>query len=494
MYRGKYISNVKNVPTRDGSAPHRAAPASQHTAPARKTTPAKRRKIGPGGIIFYILYFLLLAAMALGTMYLLNFLGDWLMDFEASQPDTKSQQIFDSLFADPDWSEIYDLMDQDSLGVTSREDFCAYMSKKVGSQELTFSKTSAGLTGGSKYVLRLGEENIGTFSMRNAVTGDLEIPDWQLSQVEIFTSTDEFVTIHTQQGHTVKVGDVVLDDTYVIQTTQTAVEKYLPEGVHGYRTATYYVDDLMVAPVVTVTDAMGNPVSLVYDEATKTYTEPAPAVATISEAEQQFVIDATKTYFRYMMNVSGDAQLRKYFTGNSDSIKSIRKDEWLQNYYTYKFGTPTVKDYCRYSSTLYSVRMIMDLNVVRTNNTTKTFSLDTTYFVQTDGSKQGIIDMTNVDVSEVFTQVRLSCTVDGKVVSSQMVDNDTARLQLPTVEVPEGKVFTGWFRESVDANGDKTLTLVFKADDIDETGMLQLPSGYLLEPMELQALFDKKGE
>ncbi|MBR5868025.1 MAG: hypothetical protein IKZ21_01160, partial [Clostridia bacterium] len=62
-----------------------------------------------------------------------------------------------------------------SLGVTSREDFCAYMSKKVGSQELTFSKTSAGLTGGSKYVLRLGEENIGTFSMRNAVTGDLEI-------------------------------------------------------------------------------------------------------------------------------------------------------------------------------------------------------------------------------------------------------------------------------------------------------------------------------
>ena len=113
------------------------------------------------------------------------------------------------------------------------------MSKKVGSQELTFSKTSAGLTGGSKYVLRLGEENIGTFSMRNAVTGDLEIPDWQLSQVEIFTSTDEFVTIHTQQGHTVKVGDVVLDDTYVIQTTQTAVEKYLPEGVHGYRTATY---------------------------------------------------------------------------------------------------------------------------------------------------------------------------------------------------------------------------------------------------------------
>ena len=118
----------------------------------------------------------------------------------------------------------------------------------------------------------------------------------------------------------------------------------------------------------------------------------------------------------------------------ADSIKAIRKDEWLQNYKTYKFGTPTVKDYCRYSDTLYSVRMIMDLNVIRTDNTTKTFSLDTTYFVETVGTKQGIVDMTNVDITEVFTQVRLTCTVDGKVVSSQMLDNDTSRLQLPTVE------------------------------------------------------------
>ena len=38
---------------------------------------------------------------------------------------------------------------------------------------------------------------------------------------------------------------------------------------------------------------------------------------------------------------------------------------------------------------------------------------------------------------------------------------------------------------------EKVQTLSF---DIDETGVLQLPSGYLLEPMELQALFDKKGE
>lgn len=484
MYRGKYISKVKNIPTRNGSG-------TQQNAPAPKAAPAKRKKIGPGGIIFYVLYFLLLAAMALGTMYLLNFLDGWLMDFEASQPDTKSQQIFDQFFADPDWSEIYDLLDEESLGVTTRDDFCAYMTKKVGADELTFSKTSAGLTGGSKYVLRLGEENIGTFSMRNAVTGELEIPDWQLSQVEIFTSTDEFVTIHTQADRTVKVGDVVLDDSYLIRTTSTAAEKYLPQGVHGPRTATYYVEDLMVAPVVTVTDAAGNAISMLYDAETKTYSEPEQAPAAITQAEQDFVIEATKTYFRYMMNVSGDGQLRKYFTGNSDSIKSIRKDEWLQDYNTYKFGTPTVTDYYRYSDTLYSVRMIMDLNVVRTNGTTKTFSLDTTYFVETLGSQQGIIDMTNVDINEVFTQVRLTCTVDGKVVSSQMLDNDVSTLTFPVPEAPEGKVFAGWFKESVDANGDTTLTLVFQPD---ETGTVALPSGYILEPMVLQALFNKGGE
>lgn len=485
MYRGKYESKVKSIPTRNKPA------AAQQPEAAAEAAPAKGRKIGPGGIIFYILYFLLIAAMVVATSWVLNFLNGWLQDFEASQPDTKSQQIFDQLFADPDWSEIYDLMDEETLGVTTREDFCAYMTQKVDGQELTFSKTSAGLTGGSKYILRLGQENLGTFTMMNEVTGELEIPDWQLSHVEIFTSTDEFVTIHTKADRTVKVGDVVLTDDYLIRTTSTAAEKYLPVGVHGPRTATYYVEDLMVAPVVTVTDAAGNAVTMNYDPATKTYSEPEQPAAVITQTEQDFVIEATKTYFRYMMNVSGDGQLRKYFTGNSDSIKSIRKDEWLQNYNTYKFGTPTIADYYRYNDSLYSVRMIMDLNVVRTNGTTKTFSLDTTYFVETVGTQQGIIDMTNVDIGEVFTQVRLTCTVDGKVVSSQMLDNDISTLTLPVVEAPEGKVFSGWFRESVDAEGNTTLTLVFQPD---ETGTVALPSGYILEPMVLQALFDKGGE
>ena len=488
MYRGKYLSNEKSIPTRNRPAASHGE-AAPHTAP--HAAPAKGKKIRVGGIVFYVFYFLLLGSMALATSWVLNFLDGWLQDFEASQPDTRGEQIFQELFADPDWNEIYDLLEPEALGVTTQADFCTYMTLKVGEQELTYSKTSAGLTGGSKYVLRLGEENLGTFTMMNKVTGELEIPDWQLSNVEIFTSTDEFVTIHTQADRTVKVGDVVLDDSYLIRTTSTAAEKYLPQGVHGPRTTTYYVEDLMVAPVVTVTDAAGNAITMLYDAETKTYSEPEQAPATITQAEQDFVIEATKTYFRYMMNVSGDGQLRKYFTGNSDSIKSIRKDEWLQNYNTYKFGTPTVTDYYRYNDTLYSVRMIMDLNVVRTNGTTKTFSLDTTYFVETLGSQQGIIDMTNVDISEVFTQVRLTCTVDGKVVSSQMLDTDVSTLTFPVPEVPEGKVFAGWFKESVDANGDTTLTLVFQPD---ETGTVALPSGYILEPMVLQALFNKGGE
>lgn len=492
MYRGKYESNVKSVPTRRRSAaPQQQSAPKSAPASSQPSAPAKRKRVSVGGIIFYFLYFVMVAAMAVAISWALNFVEGWLQDFEASQPDTKSQQLFDDLFADPDWSRIYDLMDEEALGVTTREDFCAYMTQKVGTNELTYSKTSAGLTGGSKYVIRLGEENLGTFTMMNEVTGELEIPDWQLSSVEIFTSTDEYVTIVTEQGNTVKVGDVVLDDSYIIRTTSTAAENYLPDGVHGPRSATYYVEDLMVAPVVTVTDAAGNSVSMTYDAATKTYTEPAKATAVITQAEQDFLIDATKTYFRYMMNVSGDGQLRKYFTGNSDSIKSIRKDEWLQDYNTYKFGEPTITNYYRYNDTLYSVRMAMDLNVTRTNGTIKTFSLDTTYFVQTVGTSQGIIDMTNVDIHEVSTQVRLTCSVNGQIVFNQMLDADTSVLKLPTVEVPEGQVFSGWFRESVDAEGSTTLTLVFQPD---ETGTVTLPSGYVLEPMQLQALFSKGGE
>ena len=54
--------------------------------------------------------------------------------------------------------------------------------------------------------------------------------------------------------------------------------------------------------------------------------------------------------------------------------------------------------------------------------------------------------------------------------------------------VPEGKVLSGWFVQSEDEAGNTTYTRVFQPD---ETGAVQLPTGYTLEPMVLYALFEE---
>ena len=501
MYRGKFESNNRAprpaAPRPDTQAQTPATPQAprQNAAPAPRAVsapaPKKSKKPTVGTVVFYSMYALLVIVLCISIHFALNWLNGWLTDFEASQPDAKCQQVFNQYFADPDWSQVYDLLDPEAVGAMTEDSFTDYMQQKVGDTALTYTKTSAGLSGGRKYILRLDGENIGTFTLMNSVTGDLEIPDWQLDNVEIFVSAREYVTVQTQYGNTVTVNGQTLTENHVIRTTATVAEDYLPEGVYGPRSVTYYIGGLLTAPEVAVTDADGNAVAMDYDAETKTYTQNEDASAeAITDKEHKFVLEGTQAYFRFMLHAATEAQLKQYFDPSSDTYATIVKSEdpWLQNFRTYAYGEDTISNFRRYGDDLFSLRIAMDLNVTRTNGTIKTFSLDTTFFVKKDGSSFKIISMTNVDVDEVLTQVRMTFMQSGKQLSSEMVSANVTSLTPPAVEVPEGKVFSGWFKETVSENGDTTYTLVFQNG---EDGKIAPPTGYTLEPMTLHALFEE---
>lgn len=458
----------------------------------KKVKTKKRSTVGTK--IFYGFYLVLVIAMAATVFYGLNMLKDWLVSYEASQPHTKSQQIFDQLFVDPNWEDIYDMAGPEDTKFESKDAFVRYMEQKVGSSALTYKETSAGLSGGQKYIVRLGDENIGTFTLTNSVTDELEIPQWELDNVEIFVSYDEHVTLTLRQGRNVSINGVALDGSYIIRTTSTVAEDYLPEGIHGLTSATYYVEDFLVAPEVTVTDESGNAVELSYDAETRTYTEPIDTETfEMPEDARLTVIDAAQTYCKFMVKAVGTNQLKLKFDSGSSTYKSItRSDLWtLQDYTKYAFTDPAVSEYYRYSDELFSARIAFDLNITRTNGTIKTFSLDTTLFLEKNESGSWMVtNMTNVDVQEVLSRVRITYMLDGETLQTGMVDVGTAMLMPPEISAPEGKLFAGWFLESTDENGDTTMTLAFNPD---ETGTVLIPSGYMLEPMVLHALFEDEG-
>ena len=160
---------------------------------------------------------------------------------------------------------------------------------------------------------------------------------------------------------------------------------------------------------------------------------------------------------------------------------------WMQGHNGYKFANEQITQYCRYSDKYFSARVSLSLNVTRKDNTVKEYSVDTTLFFKNTGKKWIVFDMTNADIQVPIAEVRLTFKLDDSVLFTNMFPNDTTTLKLPTVSAPEGKVFSGWFRQEYNENGAKSYIQVFPPAE-DDT--VTLPAGTILEPMTLYALFE----
>ncbi len=489
---------VRNVP-QPGTP---AAPASR---PVPQAVPAKPQKRGPrlGGVIFYTLYFMFILAFFVATLFVLNWLKGWLADYEASQPTVKAQQVFEDRFGNPDWGQIYDDCKVEDTAYEGKDEFVAYMEERVGDAELTYLETSAGLSGNRKYIVRLGEEKIATFTLedKNNVQSpsfdnleNLEditkIADWQEGEIEVFFQRNEHFRIVKMNGHRALVNGVELDDSFTIQIATTKAEEYLPAGTTGTSMCTQEISGLFYLPTVTVLNEQGEEMEVTYDPDTRTFTE-RTSTNTISPEQEDVVTGAAQTYCLWMIKeVTDRGKVAKYFDPNSDTYSSIVRttELWMQSHNGYEFTDVKVSDFNLYPGDLFSVRISMTLNVTRTNGTVKEYPYAQSMFFQKIEGKWLCIRATNVDITQPVGKVRLTFMVDGTQVHSDFYQTDASELTTPTISpIPEGKVFSGWVRQDTDENGVTTLTLVFLPD---ASGTVHLPEGNSLEPMVLHALFE----
>ena len=462
---------------------------SGNRPPVTQTVPEKHRK-GPrlGGVIFYTLYFMCILVFFVATFFGLQWLQGWLADYQAAQPTTKSQEVFDQLFSHPDWGALYDAAGIEDTPYEGKEQFVSYMENKVGDATLTFKETSAGLSGDKKYFVLLGDEKIASFTLSGQTAAITDIPDWELGGVELFFDRSETFYIQNVDGHTVEVNGVPLDDSHVIQIATTAAAERLPIGVTGTSTCTQEISDLMAVPTVTIFDKSGKTMEVSYDAETHTFTEQTEA-NTISDSEREAALNAAKTNCLFMIEKASKADIAKYFDTSSDVYSVIVNlgNLWVQDNNGYRFTKEEVSDYARYSDDLFSAHVVLNLNVTRKDGTTKDFGYDQTlFFRKQDTGKWLVYDATNADVNAPVGKVRLTFMNGDTVLSSEFVKTDATELDTPLVSAPEGKVFIGWYRIDKYDKGT-TYTMVF---DPDENGHVAIPNGTTLEPMTLYALFE----
>lgn len=498
-------SGTQRPAASNSQRPQRPVNPVEQSAPQR---PAKRQTEvevvrqqhrGPrlGGIIFYSVYFVMIFVFFIGVFVSLNWLNGWLKDYEAAQPTVKCQQVFDQLFGNPDWAQLYRLAGDPTGTGTNKYDtqfensdsYVKYMTEKVGSQELNYVETSAGISGNKKYIVRLGSEKVATFTLNGHGEKITDIPDWQLAGVEIFVNRQESIKIRKLENHVAYVNNQPLDDSYTIQIASTKADANLaPEN--QVRTSIQEVTGLLTTPELLVYDQTGAPIQVLYNQDSGMFEEQTDAIA-MTEEERTAVFGALEAYAGFMINASGSrAALAKYFDGGSSTYNDIIKmggELWMNTDYGHTFLNEEILGYTKHSADLFTVRASMTMHVKCKDGTEKDYDVIQSMYFSNKNGKWVCTEMTNEDITAPVGQVRLTfCDASGNTLSSEFYDTAAPSLTAPIVTAPAGKVFSGWCTVETNEQGQKTWNMVFQPD---ETGTIYLASGYTLTPMVLYPLF-----
>lgn len=503
---------------RPGSAPRPAAPGRAPQArpqqqrpvaqrPAQPKAPQPRRQVeneavlqkrGPrtGSMVFYGFYFGLILVFFVGVFITLNWLNGWLGKYEAAQPTIKCQQVFDQLFANPDWAQLYRLAGDPTGTGTNKYDtqfegqdaFVRYMTEKVGSQQLSYVETSGGLTG-KKYLVRLGTEKLASFTLLGQQENIIDIPDWQLGEVELFLNRNQSIKIRKMENHVAYINNNPLSDDYTIQIASTkADERQAAEN--RIRTSIQEVDGLLTTPELLVYDQTGAPIEVRYNADSGMFEEQISAIA-ITDEERSAVFGALEAYAGFMINASGSrAAVAKYFDGGSQTYNDIVKmngELWMNADRGHDFLNEEILGYTKHSDTLFSVRASMVMHVKNKDNTEKDYNVTQSMYFQYKNNKWVCTEMTNEDITAPVGEVRLSFyDLAGNQLSSDFYSTGIKSLTTPVVTAPAGKVFKGWATVETNDQGQKTWNVVFQPD---EMGNVTFPDGYNLVPMKLYPLF-----
>lgn len=485
--------------------PQQQRPAAQRPAQPKATQPRRQveneavlQKRGPrtGSMVFYGFYFGLILVFFVGIFITLNWLNGWLGKYEAAQPTIKCQQVFDQLFANPDWAQLYRLAGDPTGTGTNKYDtqfegqdaFVRYMTEKVGSQQLSYVETSGGLTG-KKYLVRLGTEKLASFTLLGQQENIIDIPDWQLGEVELFLNRNQSIKIRKMENHVAYINNNPLSDDYTIQIASTkADERQAAEN--RIRTSIQEVDGLLTTPELLVYDQTGAPIEVRYNADSGMFEEQISAIA-ITDEERSAVFGALEAYAGFMINASGSrAAVAKYFDGGSQTYNDIVKmngELWMNADRGHEFLNEEILGYTKHSDTLFSVRASMVMHVKNKDNTEKDYNVTQSMYFQYKNNKWVCTEMTNEDITAPVGEVRLSFyDLAGNQLSSDFYSTGIKSLTTPVVTAPAGKVFKGWATVETNDQGQKTWNVVFQPD---EMGNVTFPDGYNLVPMKLYPLF-----
>lgn len=465
----------------------------QQPAPVYKRN---RKAVWIGGIFFYVL---LIAGVMLfygQTQRKLDGMFYQLQQYETAQPGMISSRLFDELFANPDWRVLFDNSQTEISEFEGKDVYAAYMESKVGDETLTYRQTSTFDREKLEYGVYLKKEKIASFTIENHAV-EQDVPEWKFDCLQLFVSPDETFKIQNLDSHTVKINGVVLGDGYLLQKDGFKVlDESLGELGQGLIIPSHCVHEisgLLMKPNVTIEDAQGNLLEVLYDEETRTFYEPEEQTNEVPADAKDLGLNTVRTYCEFMIKKAGRPQLAKYFNQNTDSYRAITSSDltWIQTEKAHGFANETVSDYIKLNGDAFAVHVSLTWQLTRQDDSVKESPVDVYLIFEKDknNDKWLCTRMTGMPFTEPYKMVRVRFMQDGKEVTSKLVSTDAASIQCPKVLPPEGAEVRGWLMQMMDENNEPYYRRVLIPD---EEGNSQVPADIFIEPVDLRPVYTKK--
>lgn len=357
----------------------------------------KRRK--PSGRIFYPVYWSLVVIGIALIGLMMRMLWDSMADYEASMPKYVAREA-EKIFAERDFSTMYDYDDTTLFASEGREAYIEYMDRLTQGQEIVSREAFSANPDEKVYKLTVGGKKLGTYTLSKSGEKSGHGNDlWMLKEIRtsVIQPTDYLITV--PESALAYADGQLLDSASAVESGLELTEGYLPEGLEEGKWCTYSVTRCFSVPKFSVQDRQGRDMKLAPnqegrltaqvnydDEQMKPIAE--ERVIKIARAFSQFTSDdlSVNTMMDYIMDDTKAEQYIKSFDGG-----------WFYQHRSVEYENMRTEKYVSYDENTFSCNVYFDY-IINYKKTTEVYPTGYTLFLKKQGEQWLLFDFTTISV------------------------------------------------------------------------------------------------
>lgn len=313
-------------------------------------------------VIFYIglACLILIAVIAIGKFN--GYVEKYLADYEMTRPKYTVENIFTKYFKDPDFNVLINEAGCNIGKFDTKQDLVDYFENLTNGKEIT--KVYVAGTDKTKVNVKADGVKFASFTIKKTPTPSEHGFDvYELDAIKLHYSSDHSVKLRVPFNYSVAVNGILLGDEYKTQTGITDDNREtIPEGTYKFSYDEYEVEELVLAPELTVYDRNNNIVTPEYDAENDIYTADFEYDASLKEEHEEFVLKATENYAARIQNAGVTMNtIKKYFEYGTETYNRIRNNpgSFVWDYDSYHFEDQLTENYYAYDENTFSCTVQM---------------------------------------------------------------------------------------------------------------------------------------